>query len=238
MTYPQQQTVEVNGLQCIERGGEFWFSGVEIGRLLGYSDPQKQVNRLYQRHVQYLQRHTSIVNMTVEVGTRDVRVFDEEGTYYLCMKAETPQANEVSLQFASALKALRKQKVAELERRNAALEGEKQQALEDMLALPPAMRERLPQVVRYLRMGLNSAEVRKLMDCSQDTLRKVARRAVELGLLGSASLALAAPGRGLSEAEASRALELRGRGLSFAAIGREIGRSGSTVRDFCRREGV
>ena len=225
MTYPfQQQTVEVNGLQCIERGREFWFCGVEIGRLLGYSDPQKQINRLYQRHVQYLQDHSSIVNMTIEVGSRDVRVFDEEGTYYLCMKAETPQASEISLQFAAALKELRRKKQQEQERRIKALETEKQQALEAAINLPQSVRDRLPGLVRYRRMGLTNAEAARLLRISEHAAKRVARHAIALGLIQAANQGV------LPNADRERILALGREGHSRTAIARIVGRSKDTIR--------
>ena len=181
--FPSYPVVEVNGLTCVERNGEFWFPGTEIGRLLGYADPIKAVNTLYQRHILLLQHHSTTLNMRVVDGkARYVRVFDEEAAYYLCMKAETEKANEVSLQFARALKELRKQKMRELAARVKDLESEAAGKVEAALRLTPTERERIPAVLGYLRRGFSQREIALVMRVHRRSVQGYIRRIRQLGL--------------------------------------------------------
>ena len=227
--------IEVNGLRCVERDGEYWVPGPEIGRLLGYGEPQKQINKLFQRHVQSLQEHTTIVNMGMEVGARNIRVFDEIGTYYLCMKAETSKANEVSLQFARALKELRRQKLMDAQSELALQKTRRVEAVKTAITLPAGVRDSITDVVRYRLVGLETWEIGKIMDMGAHAVRRVVAVAEELELLPKTGPRLPARTvRRLTPQEKEKILELRRQGLSISKIGREMGRGKETVRCFIR----
>lgn len=233
-----QQLVEVNGLQCVERDGEFWFSATSIGQALGYSDPSKAVRNLYQRHVQFLQGHKGGLDMRTPGGVQEVAVFDEVGTYYLIMKSETPRANEVSMEFARALKRLRQAQMAQLRQRVEELEESRVEAVEAAVALPPSVRSRISDLVRYRKLGLTHVEVAKLLSVSPRVAQRIAREAVRLGLLEAAGDRARRFKRRLTEPEKASIRSMRDRKRNYSEIARELGRNKGTVREFCLREGV
>ena len=178
-----------------------------------------------------------MVIVTTPGGKQEVRVFDEEATYFLVMRSETEKASEICMQFAATLKELRRQKLAEQEQRIKALEGEKVLALEQVLQLSPSERERLPKVVRYRRMGLSFMEIAKLLDFGRDTVRVMAVRARELGLLQEEEGVVKGP-RKLDASERAFILEERRKGRTYATIARALGRNKDTVRVFYLRDGA
>lgn len=181
------QMVEVHGLQCVERGGEFWFPGAEIGRLLGYSDPVRAISKVFHRHVQHLQEHTGLVTVTTPGGNQEVRVFDEEATYFLVMRSDTERASEICMQFASALKELRQRKLQELQSQVRALACETRYRVEAALGMTPMERERIPKVLNYLRRGFSTREIALVMQVHRRTVQGYITRIRQLGLLEEAA---------------------------------------------------
>ncbi|AGW14139.1 hypothetical protein DGI_2388 [Megalodesulfovibrio gigas DSM 1382 = ATCC 19364] len=182
-------------IKYLERDGEFWFTGDQLGQLLGYSDPHRNIAKLHSRHVQQLQEHTSVVKLTTEAGTRNTRVFSQVGALYLIMKSDTEKANEVSMVFAQLLKRLYDGKLQE---HIASLQGEiellkvqhredKEAAVRLALGLHPSRRKHILPAVRYRRMGLKNREIGKLLDEHDRTVGSALSTARKLGLLEPAT---------------------------------------------------
>ncbi|HFC97512.1 MAG TPA: hypothetical protein ENJ40_03500 [Thermosulfurimonas dismutans] len=93
------RVIEVNGENCIP--------AEDLGRILGFSEPRKSVNNIFNRYRDEIEPHSSVINLMTEAGLREVRVFNETGAYLVAMFARTPKAKEVRLWLASLPKRLR-----------------------------------------------------------------------------------------------------------------------------------
>lgn len=96
----------------IEKDGQFLFSAEEIGKHLGYSEPSKSVNKLFQRNSFELLGYSRDVKLTSRDGKpRHTRHFTEEGVYILSMLANTEQARDFRRRVAELLKNLRQKEM-------------------------------------------------------------------------------------------------------------------------------
>ena len=103
---------DFHGVQC-----DFWYdpdndsyfmTAEQLGSALGYATPRESVNKLASRH-EYLREpeFSSEVKMTSEAGSRETRVFTEDGIYEVTMLAKTPRAREFRAKVRQVLKELR-----------------------------------------------------------------------------------------------------------------------------------
>lgn len=101
-----------NSIDFIEENGEFLFSAEEIGKQLGYSNPAKSTNKLFQRNSLELLIYSRDVKLTSRDGrVRYVRHFTEEGVYILSMLANTDKARDFRRRVAELLKNLRQKEM-------------------------------------------------------------------------------------------------------------------------------
>jgi len=103
-------------VRIVEVNGEHYIPAEDLGRILGFSEPRKAVLKIFERHREEIEPHSSVVNLTTEAGLREVRVFNEIGAYLVAMFARTPRAKEVRLWLASLPKRLREFREAMRER--------------------------------------------------------------------------------------------------------------------------
>ena len=194
-------SVKGNALNFVEKNGEIYFSSEEIGRHLGFKNPAKSVNRLYNRNAKELDSYAVGVTVTSTDGkSYQVRHFTEEGVYILSMLAQTPQARDFRARLARLLRELREQRLT------LAREAGYQQGLDEARALPAVQAERkagwlegfaegtarqkrldglkvLSRILGYRSKGLSFTEIGKLVGLSAGAARSRVWRARELGRL-------------------------------------------------------
>lgn len=78
----------------IDRDGQQWLRGNQIGAALGYAD-EKAIPRIYARHAdEFSDEMTRVVNLTTHTGERETRVFSLRGAHLLAMFSRTSVATE------------------------------------------------------------------------------------------------------------------------------------------------
>lgn len=186
--------VNSSGVQFLEKEGQILFSSEEIGHQLGYKDPRKSVNVLFDRNRKELSNYVrDITVMSRDGKPREVRHFTEEGVYILSMLAETPLARDFRIRVARLLRELRER------RTELAHEAGYQQGLDAAYALPAAEATRkaayldglregerlqkrrdglgtLEKALVYLGKGLHLADAAKLVNVPASTLRERVQR--------------------------------------------------------------
>lgn len=75
-------------VRVVEQGGEPWFVGNEVARILGYSQAAKAVRE----HVK--DSHKGVSEMDTPGGRQKIIIIDEAGLYSLVMRSKLPQAEE------------------------------------------------------------------------------------------------------------------------------------------------
>ena len=96
----KNQIVEFNNqnIEIINRNGQLYLSGAQIGKALEYDNPTKAVGNIYRNHQE---EFTDDMSMTLDlrvIGKRDrnylSRVYNREGAWLIGMFARTPKAAE------------------------------------------------------------------------------------------------------------------------------------------------
>lgn len=192
--------INENGLKFLEYEGQILFSSEEIGRQLGYKNPSKSINILFNRNQKELDGYARHINVMCRDGqSREARHFTEEGVYILSMLADTPLAREFRAKLARLLREIRERRVAlahesgylqgkdearslpavQAERKAGYLEGLKEgqryRRKRDGLAL-------LTRALRYRAKGLNQNEVARLLGIRKQRVSDLMARARKLGV--------------------------------------------------------
>lgn len=91
-----------------DEDSDAFMTSAQLGRALGYSLPRESISKIVQRN-EYLkhQEFSSEVDMTYEEGTRNTRVFTEDGIYEITLLAKTPKAQEFRAWVRVILRSLR-----------------------------------------------------------------------------------------------------------------------------------
>lgn len=88
-------TFENTQMRIVDHDGEQWFTAIDIGRALGYSDPGSSVNRLYERNSEEFQSFETRSVKLAEQGdtqSREYRMFTKSGAKLLAIFAKTERA--------------------------------------------------------------------------------------------------------------------------------------------------
>lgn len=192
--------INENGLKFLEHEGQILFSSEEIGRQLGYKNPAKSINVLFNRNQKELCSYERHINVMCRDGqAREARHFTEEGVYILSMLADTPLAREFRAKLARLLREIRERRVA------LARESGYQQGKDEALSLPAVQAERkagyleglregqryrrkrdglalLTRVLEYRAKGLNQNEVARLLGIRKQRVSDLMARARKLGV--------------------------------------------------------
>lgn len=192
--------INENGLKFLEYEGQILFSSEEIGRQLGYKNPSKSINILFNRNQKELDGYARHINVMCRDGqSREARHFTEEGVYILSMLADTPLAREFRAKLARLLREIRERRVA-LARESGYLQGK-----DEALSLPTVQAERkagylegLKEGQRYRRKhdglalltralgrrakGLNQNEIARLLGIRKQRVSDLMARARKLGV--------------------------------------------------------
>lgn len=102
--------VDFQGIEVriIQVDGVAYIPGEDIGKMLGYEEPRDSVSKIFERHRDELELHSSTVKLTVEgVGLRKTRCYNETGAYLIAMFARTSKAREVRQWLAGLPKKIR-----------------------------------------------------------------------------------------------------------------------------------
>lgn len=77
------------------RDGQPWLRVSQIGRALGYANPDAHMTRLYQKHAaEFTDSMTAVVKLKTAGGEQEVRIFSLRGAHLLGMFARTEKAGE------------------------------------------------------------------------------------------------------------------------------------------------
>ena len=193
--------INADGLKYVEHEGQVFFSSEEIGRQLGYRQPLKSINVLWNRNQKELKGYaTGIKLMSVDGCLRETRCFSEEGVYILSMLANTPRAREFRAKLARLLRDIRERRMdlareagylqgldagraATLPEVKAAEEEARQKTARQFWRLGPARKRRLRAAVRYRRMGLGIGAIARLLDVNNREISNLLKAAEALGEL-------------------------------------------------------
>jgi prophage antirepressor-like protein len=87
-----------------------WMTGEEIGKHLGYSEPRKSVNNIYERHKDSFKKAIDVsdISLVTEAGPRTTRVFSERGTLKVIRYSNTEVADKVMEEVSDLYLAVRK----------------------------------------------------------------------------------------------------------------------------------
>lgn len=192
--------INENGLKFLEYEGQILFSSEEIGRQLGYKNPSKSINILFNRNQKELKGYAvGIKVMSTDGKYYEARHFTEEGVYILSMLADTPLAREFRAKLARLLREIRERRVA-LAREAGYLQGK-----DEALSLPVVQAERktgyleglregqryrrkhdglalLTRALEYRAKGLNQNEVARLLGIRKQRVSDLMARARKLGV--------------------------------------------------------
>ncbi|WP_051384378.1 BRO-N domain-containing protein [Nitratidesulfovibrio termitidis] len=180
--------VDGNDVHYVEKDGEVLFTAEEIGRHLGYGDPAKAINKLYERNADELKLYSSVVKLTnEEQSQRLTRVFSEEGVYILSMLARTGEAKRFRARVALLLRRIRgeaQQRAVELARQAALQEAgaARQQSVRAALDITPANRAHIRKVLAYRARGFTVREIAAVMGMSRSRVGWFVTAARKLGL--------------------------------------------------------
>ncbi len=112
-----KQLANFNGqaIEVINKDGDGWMTGEQIGDALGYENPLKAINNLFQRNREELEEYSCTLKLRVHDHDgrnvqREVRLFNEEGVMLICMFSQQPSAG-VSQMGGANLKSLSSQSV-------------------------------------------------------------------------------------------------------------------------------
>lgn len=192
--------INENGLKFFEYEGQILFSSEEVGRQLGYKNPSKSINILFNRNQKELKGYAAGIKVMATDGKYyEARHFTEEGVYILSMLADTPLAREFRAKLARLLREIRERRVA-LARQSGYLQGK-----DEALSLPAVQAERkagflaglkegrayrrkrdglalLTQALKYRAKGLNQNEVARLLGIRKQRVSDLMARARQLGV--------------------------------------------------------
>lgn len=81
--------------QVVDRDGEAWLRGSQIGSALGYSTPEESARKLYKAAAAEFTEHmTAVIELPTAGGLQQVRIFSLRGAHLLGMFARTARAAE------------------------------------------------------------------------------------------------------------------------------------------------
>jgi hypothetical protein len=166
--------------------GQPYITGFDIGRCLGFSEPRKSVNNIFDRHRDELEPHTCVIKMMSQSDNqkRAMRVYNETGCNLVSMFAQTPRAKEFRLWLARLPKEHREMKAAFQGNVSALINNVRQQDFDMMnyLSWTGFSVETLSQLCLFRRLGLTQQETSRLMGYSKDKVQEIENRLRNFGV--------------------------------------------------------
>ena len=158
-------------IAIIDHNGSKWLTAEQLGLALGYSEKKARdsINRVYLRHIdEFSEQDSTTVKLTAVDGKqRETRIFSHTGCNLLSFFANTPNAKQFRKWAARVLA------------------GETPAHNSQVAALQAAYLAANPEaarLLRYLALGLNHAEIGKLLDISGQAVRDRLKKLAKLGL--------------------------------------------------------
>ncbi|MDO5648373.1 Bro-N domain-containing protein [Paracoccus sp. (in: a-proteobacteria)] len=174
---------------AIDRNGQVWLLGVQIGEALGYATPSESINKIYQRKKrEFSGEMTQKVKMTFQGQHRNMRVFSPRGVMLLAMMADTPRAAEFR---AWAMDVL------EGKIHTAAAQAEINTLRAELLR----QNRRWDRLRQIIGLGLTRAELARALGISTSTLYVDLARMKSLGLIAPQALTGYGPRRDSRQVE-------------------------------------
>ena len=167
----EKLTFEGVTLHTITINGQDWVNGNQIGSCLELSFPDKAIAKIFKRNRhQFTPEMTTAIELPTATGVRLTRVYSPRGVALLCLLSRSPVADRFRAFVLDRLESGNTDDGALLARTQAAL----------LVARPD-----LARIRRYLDLGLAPWEIRRLLGCSDDTLRRRRREMEALGLIAA-----------------------------------------------------
>jgi len=155
-------------IEIIDRHGQPWLTGEQIGLALGLKHPRRGINKIYNAHRDEFTPEMTTVTETVTVtGPKETRIFSPRGAWMLGMWCQTERAKDFRKWVLDVLEGH--------QRPPANLAALRREALR----ANPAWRN----IARYKGLGLSNVETGKLLGLHESTIRRHLRRMEACGLI-------------------------------------------------------
>jgi len=157
-------------IEITDYNGQHWLTAEQVGIAIGFSQPRKGINKLFNRHAdEFTEEMTCVVNVGTQGQSRQIRIFSPRGAWMLAMWAQTDKAKDFRTWVLDVLE-------------------EKTQMTG--LDIPTHMRRELlranpvwQKIARYKAMGLNHNEIGCLLKRGADFVRGNVRRIERCGII-------------------------------------------------------
>ena len=98
----------INGFNFIEQKKEFWVSGLEICRKLGYEYPKSQATKIWKRHEKHLKDFSVVAKLaSTDSKKYETRLYNETGSRFFITKCHKPIADKMTLEMIQGFIQLR-----------------------------------------------------------------------------------------------------------------------------------
>ncbi|NBI43956.1 hypothetical protein GVX76_10900, partial [[Haemophilus] felis] len=88
-------TFQTTTLSVINRNNQIWFTTSEIGKALGYKNPNANIPQLYEKHKdEFTPCMTALIEMQTAGGLQKVRIFSLRGCHLIGMLSHTKVAKD------------------------------------------------------------------------------------------------------------------------------------------------
>ena len=88
----------INGFDFVEQKNNFWISGIDICRKLGYEFPRSQATKIWNRHKKYLDNYSVVAKLaSTDSKKYDTRIYNEAGSRFFISKCNMPKADEITI---------------------------------------------------------------------------------------------------------------------------------------------
>lgn len=154
----------------ITHDNRYWLTAEDVGRCLGYGvgNERKGIISAFNRHIdEFSEEDSCVVNLATQGQGRQTRLFSQTGCIKLGFFSNTPTAKTFRKWAARVLA------------------GETPAHNSQVAALQAAYLAANPEaarLLRYLQLGLNHAEIGKLLDISGQAVRDRLKKLAKLGL--------------------------------------------------------
>lgn len=172
-TKMSNQILSFNADTCvtlITHNNRYWLTAEDVGRCLGYTagNERQGIIKAFNRHIdEFSEEDSCVVKLATQGQMREFRIFSQTGCVKLGFFSNTPTAKTFRKWAARVLSGETPAHHSQVAAQQAAY----------LAANPEAAR-----LLRYLALGLNHAEIGKLLDISGQAVRDRLKKLAKLGL--------------------------------------------------------
>lgn len=92
---PSALVFQKTSFDIVDRTGERWLRGYQIGTALGYTQPSQAISKIYDRNAdEFTDNMSAVVVLASAGGDQQTRIFSLRGAHLIGMLARTPVAKE------------------------------------------------------------------------------------------------------------------------------------------------